>query len=218
MRIGIIGAGNVGSTLGKLLVRAGHEVTLSHRGAPDELAELVAQLGGRARAATVDEAARDAEVTLLAIPFGRFQELSPAAFARNVVVDATNYYPDRDGDFPEIDDGGVTSSELIARYLVEARLVKAFNNLPMSVLEERARPPGAPDRLALPVSSDFPEARRMAMRLVDEVGYDPIDLGGLVDGGRLQQQGGPLFLRALDSEALLAAIDSARAQPLPPVP
>ena len=99
--------------------------------------------------------------------------------------------------FAEVDDGRATSSELIDRHLGEARLVKAFNNLPMAVLKEKARPRGAPDRIALPLSSDYPEAKRVVARLIDQIGFDPVDLGGLVDGGRLHQQGGPLYLKPL---------------------
>ena len=195
MRIGIVGSGNVGSTLAELFIRAGHEVTLSHAGAPDELRDLVTRLGERARATTVTEAVRQGDVVVLALPFGRYRELPPEPFRGKIVVDATNYYPSRDGVFAEIDDGRATSSELIDRHLGEARLVKALNNLPMAVLEEKARPRGAPDRIALPLSSEYPEAKSVVARLIDQIGFDPVDLGGLVDGGRLYQQGGLLYLK-----------------------
>jgi predicted dinucleotide-binding enzyme len=206
MRIGIIGAGTVGSTLGELFVRAGHDVTLSHKGRPDELRDLIARLGDRAHAAMPEQAARLGDVVVLALPFGGYRELPPDPFDRKIVIDATNYYAERDGQFPEIDEGRLTSSEVIDRHLAEARLVKAFNNLPMPVLKERARPKGAPERIALPVSSDYPEAKRVVAQLIDEVGFDPVDLGGLVDGGRRHQQGGPLYTKPLTVDELFVAL------------
>jgi 8-hydroxy-5-deazaflavin:NADPH oxidoreductase len=205
MRIGIVGAGSVGSTLGELFVRAGHDVTLSHAGRPEDLRDPVARLGGRAHAATPEEAARFGDVVVLAVPFGRYRELPRDPVERKIVIDATNYYPERDGKLSEIDEGGLTSSELIDRHLAQARLVKAFNNLPMPMLKEKARPTGAPDRIALPLSSDYPEAKRVVAQLIDEVGFDPVDLGGLVDGGRRHQHGGPLYLKALTIGELFAA-------------
>jgi predicted dinucleotide-binding enzyme len=207
MRIGVIGAGQVGTTLGELLVRAGNEVALAHAGATEELAERVARLGDRAYAGTVEETVRFGDVMVLALPFGRYGELPPERFVGKIVVDATNYYPDRDGFCPELDDELTTSSELIARHLADARVVKAFNNLPMDVVRERARPRGLPDRLALPMSSDYPEAKLVVARLVDETGFDPIDLGGLADGGRLQQKDGPLYLEPRTIAELRAELD-----------
>jgi predicted dinucleotide-binding enzyme len=210
MRIGIVGAGTVGRTLGELFVRAGHDVTLSHDGPPEDLRDVIARLGERAHAATPAEAARPGDVVVLAIPFGRHRELAREPFDRKIVIDATNYYPQRDGKLAEIEGGGLTSSELIDRHLAEARLVKAFNNLPMHVLKEKARPSGAPDRIALPLSSDYPEAKRVVATLIDEAGFDPVDLGGLVDGGRRHQQGGPLYLKTLTVDELFAALGIGR--------
>ncbi len=206
MHIGIIGAGHVGSTLAELFIRAGHEVTLSHAGAPEELRDLVTRLGERAHAATLTEAVQHGDIVVLALPFGRYSELQPEPFRGKIVVDATNYYPSRDGVFAEIDDGRATSSELIERHLGEARLIKAFNNLPMAMLEDKARPRGAPDRIALPLSGDYPEAKRVVARLIDQVGFDPVDLGGLVDGGRLHQQGAPLYLKPLTAAGILRTL------------
>jgi predicted dinucleotide-binding enzyme len=216
MRIGIIGAGTVGTTLGELFVRAGHDVAFSHKGRPEELRELVAQLGNRAHAVKLEEAAQFGDVVVLAIPFGRYRELPAEPFHHKIVIDATNYYPERDDLFAAVDEGRVTSSELIDNHLAEARVVKAFNDLPMSVLKEKARPMGAPDRIALPVSSDYPEAKRMVGRLIDEVGFDPVDLGGLVDGGRLHQRGGRLYLKPLTVHELFAALGLGGEQPPAP--
>jgi 8-hydroxy-5-deazaflavin:NADPH oxidoreductase len=214
MRIGIIGAGNCGSTLAELFVRAGHDVTLSHEGAPEELHDLIARLGSRAHAATTGEAARTSDVVVLAVPFASYRELPPEAFTGKIVIDATNYYPERDGELAELD--VFTSSELIDRQLGEARLVKAFNSVPMSMLRAKARPRGASDRIALPVSSDDPQARRVVIQLIDDAGFDAVELGGLVDGGRLHQKGGPLYLKRLTREQLLAGLGIGGEQPPAP--
>lgn len=215
MRIGILGAGVVGGTLAEMFVDAGHTVTLSHQGPPEELGGLVARLGERADAATPAEAARVGDLVVLAIPFGRYHELPIQPFNCKVTIDATNYYPQRDGNIPELDEGFLTSCELIDRHLVDARLVKAFNNLPMNGLRKLARPRGAPDRIALPVAGDFREAKRLAAQLIDSVGFSPVDLGGLADGARLSQNGGPLYLEALTVRELLIALGAGE-QPLAP--
>ena len=216
MRIGIIGAGHVGSTLAEMFVAAGHAVTLSHQGSPDELASgLVARLGERANAATPEEAARVGDLVVLAIPFGGYRELPIEPFKCKVTIDATNYYPQRDGNFPELDEGLLTSSELIDRHLIDARLVKAFNSLPMNGIQKLARRRGAPDRIAMPVAGDFLEAKRLVAQLIDAVGFRPVDLGGLADGGRLFQNGGLLYLEALTVPELLAMLGAGE-QPLAP--
>jgi predicted dinucleotide-binding enzyme len=216
MRIGMIGAGNVGRTLAELFVRAGHEVTLSHKGPPEDLRDLVARLGERAHAATPEEAARVGDLVVLAIPFGRYRELHPDPFKGKIVIDATNYYPKRDGNFPDLDEGRLTSSERVAHHFAGARLVKAFNNLPMNVLKERARHKGAPDRIALPLSGDDPAAKRVVAQLIDKVGFDPVDLGGLADGGRLHQQGSRLYLQPPTADELRAEVGLGGEQPRAP--
>ena len=201
MNIGIIGAGDVGCTLAELFLRAHHEVTLSHRGAYEDLRHLIARLGPRAHAATASEAARFGDLVVLAIPFAHYRELPPAPFARKSVLDATNYYPERDGEIAALD--GLTSSELLERHLGEARLVKAFNTLPMRMLRELAR---RRERIALPMSSDDRDAKRLVGALIDQLGFDAVDLGGLAEGGRLQQPGGPLYLKPLTVAELRTAL------------
>jgi predicted dinucleotide-binding enzyme len=159
---------------------------------------------------------RIGDLVVLAIPFGRYRELPPDPFKGRIVIDATNYNPQRDGNFPDLDEGRLTSNELIARHFAGARLVKAFNNLPMNVLKERARPKGAPDRIALPLSGDDPEAKRVVAQFIDGVGFEPVDLGGLADGGRLHQQGGPLYLKPLSANELRAAVGLGGEQPRAP--
>ncbi|MBV9957045.1 MAG: NAD(P)-binding domain-containing protein, partial [Acidobacteria bacterium] len=129
MKIGIIGSGNIGANAARLFVRAGHEVVLSNSRAGVGLEALLAELGAQAQAATIEEAARQGEVLLVAIPFGKFRTLPADAFQGKVVIDAGNYYPDRDGHFSELDRDESTSSELLGLHLKGARLVKGFNTI-----------------------------------------------------------------------------------------
>ena len=129
MKIAIIGSGNIGANVARLFVRARHEVALSNSRDGQGLEALVAELGERAHATTIDNAAHFGEVALLAIPFGKYRALPANAFKEKVVIDAGNYYQERDGKFGELDRDETTSSELVASHLREARLVKGFNTI-----------------------------------------------------------------------------------------
>src|ERR1051325_3198317 len=129
MKIGIIGSGNIGATAARLFARAGHEVALSNSRGGVGLEAIIAELEGRARATDIEEAARFGEVVLVAIPFGKYETLPPEAVRGKGVVDAGNYYPQRDGNFAALDSGETTSSELVASHLRGARLVKGFNTI-----------------------------------------------------------------------------------------
>src|SRR5215212_10539411 len=127
MKIGIIGSGNIGATAAGLFARAVHEVAVSNSRGGAGLETLIAELGEGARAAGIEEAARFGEVVLVAVPFGKYETLPAEAFGGKVVVDAGNYYPQRDGNFALLDGGETTSSELVASHLKGARHVKGFN-------------------------------------------------------------------------------------------
>ena len=126
MNIGIIGAGNIGATAARLFADAGHRVAISNSRGPESLSSLIEEIGPNASAVSVEEAAGFGEVVLVAIPFGRYETLPAAQLADKIVIDATNYYPGRDG---QIYFGGLTSSEVISQHLPGARLVKAFNTM-----------------------------------------------------------------------------------------
>ena len=192
MKIGIIGSGNIGATAARLFAKAGHEVAISNSRGPETLRELVADIGPNVRAATVEEAAEFGEVVLEAIPFGRYKELPVEPLARKVVVDAANYYPQRDG---EIDFGGLTSSEEIACYLGPGvRLVKAFNTMYYETLASEGRPEApVEERLVLFVGGDDEEATARVSRLIEEIGFAPVDTGPLGEGGRKQQPGSAIY-------------------------
>lgn len=207
MRIGIIGAGKIGATAAALLVKSGHEVAISNSRGPDTLRGLVSELGPRAKAVTVEEAARFGDVVLISIQFGRYKGLPPQPFEGKIVIDANNYYPNRDGNFPEIDQGKITSSELIASHLRGAKVIKAFN----TIWYEHLKAQGDPNlprekRRAIFVAGDDPEAKRIVSDLIEEIGFAAVDTGNLRDGGKRQQPGTAIYnkdLTSREAEALL---------------
>ncbi|PPK65428.1 NADPH-dependent F420 reductase [Actinokineospora auranticolor] len=192
MRIGILGSGDIGGTVAGLLVRAGHEVAVANSRGPHTLAGLVAGLGPRGNAATIESAIAYGDVVVLAIPFGRYRDLPADLFTGKIVVDTMNYDRPRDGRIAELDSGETTSSELLAAHLPGARVVKSINTLYYRVL---AAPPE--DRLALFVAGDDPEAKRVVSDLVSDIGFAPLDTGSLAEGGRRQQPGTAVFNVAL---------------------
>jgi 8-hydroxy-5-deazaflavin:NADPH oxidoreductase len=202
MRIGIVGAGHIGGTLARRLVDAGHEVAVSNSRDPGTLAGLVEELGGQAQAMTAAEAVRFGEVVVVSVPFGRYRELPVDGVAGRVVIDTTNYYPERDGRFAELDDDGTTSSELLQTHLPGARVVKAFNAVVWTSLRDRGRPAGDGGRIGIPISGDDEHAKRTVAELIDQIGFDPVDAGTLADGGRRHQPGTPAYAKGLRTAEL----------------
>jgi predicted dinucleotide-binding enzyme len=206
MRIGVIGAGNVGSVLAEHLAAAGCHVAIANSRSPETLLPLIDQIGTHATAVTASEAAGYGDVVVLAIPFGRYDTLRPIDFAGKVAVDAMNYYPDRDGHLPELDHDETTSSELVQRHLPGARVVKAFNAIRAAHLRDYRRSGGAPERYGIPVAGDDDPAKRTVLDLVELIGFEPVDVGTLADGGRLIQPGTEYYLADLPAEELRARI------------
>jgi len=209
VRIGIIGGGKIGATAARLLVDAGHEVAIANSRGPGTLGELVDGLGERARAADAAGAAAFGELVLVAIPFGRYRELPAEALADRTVIDAMNYYPQRDGNYPELDADHTTSSELLAAHLPDARVVKAFNTMLWSTLRDAGKQGPREERLALFVAGDDPDAKDQVTRLIEEIGFAAVDTGGLADGGRRQQMGSPLIRRDVPTREAEEALSRA---------
>lgn len=210
MRIGIVGSGRIGGTMMRLVVAHGHQVAIANTRGPFSLPGLGAELGGRARAATAREAAIGGEAILLALPFGRYRELPVEPFGRKIVVDATNYYADRDGSIGELDADRITSTELIAQHFERARVVKAFNTMNYKTLATAGQT-DAPreERLALFLAGDDPDAKVLVAELIEQLGFAAVDTGSLARGGRLQQPGSAIYntpLHAADAEAALAEV------------
>ena len=189
MRIGILGSGHIGGTLGRDWAKAGHEVLLSSRH-PKDLQKLVEEVGNGARAGTLDEAARFGEVVVLAIPWRNREDLPQSdLFNGKVVIDAMNPYT---AVGTVIDLGNTTSSEEVAKQLPGARLVKAFNTMAFQDLRSGAFRSGR-DRWAIYVAGDDVEAKRVVSGLIEGIGFVPVDTGSLREGGRLQQPGSAIY-------------------------
>ncbi len=208
MKIGIIGAGNIGGTLATRLTALGHQVMLANSRGPQTLKDVAARTG--AKAVTPAEAVNGAEVVVVTIPFGRVPELSRDIFARRAarapIVDTCNYYPGRDGRIEEIEDGMV-ESRWVERHVGQP-VIKAFNNIYFKNLLEGGKPARSPDRIALPVAGDDPQAKRRVLELVDQLGFDAVDAGGLDESWR-QQPGTPCYTSNFGAEKLRRALSEA---------
>jgi 8-hydroxy-5-deazaflavin:NADPH oxidoreductase len=203
MKIGIIGAGEIGGTLAQLLVGAGHEVVLANSRGPESLAETVAALGSAASAGTLEEAARAGEIVFLAIPFNRYLQLPVEPFSGQTVVDAGNYDIGRDGHTAALDRGETTSGELLAAHLPGAKVIKAFNTIWYRRLRDEGRPDRpAADRLAIPVAGDDAAAKATVVALIDQLGFAPVDSGSLAES-RKQEYGTPVFNQPVGPEEAL---------------
>ena len=208
MRIGLIGAGNIGGALARRLTQLGHEVSIANSRGPDTLAGRAKETG--ARPVTVEQAARAGDVVIVAIPEKSVPDLPRDLFdgvpESVVVVDTGNYYPGRDGSIQEIE-SGKTESRWVSDQLGRP-VVKAFNNIRAGSLAKGGKPKGAPGRIALPVAGDSPRAKAVVMRLIDELGFDPIDAGGLDDSWR-QQPDSPVYIKDFDAERVRNALAEA---------
>lgn len=210
MKIGIVGAGNIGATAAHLFIQAKHEVAISNSRGPETLQELVATLGAHAHGTTLEAAARFGDVVLVAIPFGKYQQLPAAAFRGKIVIDAGNYYPNRDGQITELNEGKSTSSELMASHLDGARLVKGFN----TIWSEHLKMQGdvklpLEQRRAIFISGDDSQAKEVIARLIEEIGFAAIDTGSLPEGGRLQQPDSPIYNKTLTTKEAREILETA---------
>jgi predicted dinucleotide-binding enzyme len=190
--LGIIGSGQIGTTLARLAIEAGHTVVLSNSRGPETLRATVAELGPRASAATSSEAAAAGDIVVVTVPVKSFADLPAASLVAKTVIDTCNYGPERDGHIPELDSGSTTSSELLLRYLPGAMPVKVFNNIYYKHLLSLARPTGADDRSYLPMAGDSASAKAAVAEFVDSIGYSVVDAGALADGWR-QATGTPVW-------------------------
>src|SRR5918993_3634018 len=208
MNIGIIGAGMIGETLARRLAQLGHQIAIANSRGPETLRDLASEVG--ATAVTALEAARSGEIVIITIPERSVPDLPRNLFAGVpadvVVIDTGNYYPARDGRIPAIEQGQPESAWVAEQ--IGRPVIKAFNNIYFKSLLENGRPKGAPDRLALPVAGDPAEARAKVMRLVDELGFDPVDAGGIDESWR-QQPGTPCYTADGNAAQLKIALASA---------
>ncbi len=185
--IATIGAGNIGFNVAKAAVQAGHHVVLSNSRGPETLSDLVTELGGNARAATTEEAVARAELVLIAIPLTAVFDLRPDLLDGAIVLDANNYYPQRDGRIADLDSNEATTSELVQRHLAGSRVVKVFNHINAKDIPADGLPAGSPGRRALVVAGDDADAKSIVTRFLDTLGYDAVDLGPLSESWRVER-------------------------------
>jgi predicted dinucleotide-binding enzyme len=213
MKIGILGAGNIGATAARLLVDAGHEVALSNSRGPESLQEMVAQLGPQAHAVTIAEASKFGDAILLAVPWRSPDALPHPELLRNkIVIDAMNPYRP-DGGFYDLE--GSTSSEIVLKRIPGSRLVKAFNTIYYVHLAGRGRKDlPLDDRHTIYVAGDDQEAKQVVSRLIEEIGFASVDTGSLREGGRMQEPDSPIYNKtynAREAREFLASLEEKRA-------
>ncbi len=209
MKIGIIGAGNIGSALTRHFARLGHDVVVANSRGPETLAALARETG--AKPVQVSEVPRGRDLVVVTIPEGKIPQLPRGLFKNAppslIVIDTGNYYPrHRDGQIEAIENG-LLESRWVEQQL-EHPVIKVFNNIYAEHLANRGKPAGAPARIALPVSGDDPRAKQVVMDLVNDMGFDPVDAGGLAESWR-QQPGTPVYTTDFDAAGVGRALAQA---------
>jgi hypothetical protein len=207
-RIAVLGAGHVGPVIARLAAAAGYPTAIAASREPDQIALTAGVLAPGAQPMSARDAVRGADIVVLAIPLHRFGGIDPDMLAGKVVVDMMNYWPDVNGYLAAFDHNPASSSELVAGRLARSRVVKTLNHLGYHQLDEEARPAGDPERRALGVAGDDRAAVEAVAGLVDDIGFDPILLGGL-SSGRILEPDGPVFgqpMSRADFEQSLAAV------------
>ena len=185
--LGLIGAGHIGSQLARLGVSHGYDVVVSNSRGPETLEPLVAELGPRARAATAAEAAAAGDIVVVTIPLKAIGTVPVKPLEGKIVIDTNNYYPQRDGHIPELDDESTTTAELLQRHLPRSKVVKAFNHIYAATLTTAGQPAGTPNRQALAIAGNDADAKRVVAQLIDQFGFDVVDVGPLSESWRIQR-------------------------------
>ncbi len=196
-----IGAGNIGTNVAMAAIQAGYDVVLSNSRGPESLSSVAKELGPMARAATIEEAAAAGDIVLVAIPLKSIGDIPAAPLAGKVVIDANNYYPQRDGRIASLDANETTTSEMLQAHLPDSHVVKAFNNIYAAQIPTDGGPEGAPGRRALPIAGDNAEAKATAAALLDDFGYDAVDLGPLSESWRVERDT-PAYVKPTTADEL----------------
>lgn len=212
MKIGILGAGNIGAVAARLFIEAGHDVAISNSRGPESLEALVKELGPRAHAMTIAGAAGFGDVILLAVPWRSPEALPhPALLRDKIVIDAMNPYRP-DGGFYDLADS--TSSEIVLQRIPGGRLVKAFNTIYYVHLANRGRKDlPLEERHSIYVAGDDEEAKKVVAGLIEEIGFAAVDTGSLREGGRLQEPNSPIYnqtYNAREAREFLASLEEKR--------
>jgi 8-hydroxy-5-deazaflavin:NADPH oxidoreductase len=207
--IGIIGGGHVGSNLAKAAIAHGYDVVLSGSGDPDALKSLVGELGPKARAAAAAEAAEAGDFAIVATPVTAVGSIPVEPLRNKVVIATINYFPQRDRRIAEIDDGTITVPGVLQRHLPDSKVVRAFSMLDAADMSGDGHPKGDPKRRAIAIAGDDAAAKQLVAGLVDEFGFDVVDLGGLAESWRVDP-GHKGFVTRQTAEELRANAAAAR--------
>ncbi|WP_100487822.1 NADPH-dependent F420 reductase [Sporolactobacillus pectinivorans] len=209
MKISFIGSGNIGKTVARCFIKAGHTVVMSNSRGPETLSDLVQELGPQATAATAEQAAREGEIVVVTVPLFALPKVPVEAMAGKTVIDTMNYYPQRDGRIKELDNGSTTTSELTAKHLPQSHVVKAFNSIFATEIETTARPENDPQRRTLPIAGDDAAAKKTVTDLLQSIGFDVYDAGALHEGFRFQN-GTPAYCAKGNREKLVRLLEEAK--------
>jgi 8-hydroxy-5-deazaflavin:NADPH oxidoreductase len=185
--IGIIGAGHIGSQVARKAVELGYDVVISNSRGPETLQDLVSELGPKARAATAAEAAAAGDFAVVTVPLKSYKDIPVEPLAGKIVIDTNNYYWERDGRIPALDNGEATTSGLLQEHLPQSKVAKGFNHIMAKDITTDGTPAGTEDRRALATASDYPEAAELVTRLYDEFGFDTVDVGPLSESWRVER-------------------------------
>lgn len=205
MKIGIIGAGFIARAVTAVAMKSGHQVMVSNSRGPETLFSLIGTTG--CKAGTPAEAAAFGDIVVVAIPLKAYQSIPVAELDGKIVLDANNYYPERDGHIKDLDYGPLTSSELLAQHLPGSKIVKAFNATTAGDIE-KDWPAGSPDRRALPIAGDDADAKKVVSELFEELGFDIVDAGPLKEGNSFQPDT-PAYCVPFDKTGLREALEAA---------
>ncbi len=185
--VGIIGAGNIGSTLATGLVARGYDVVIANSRGPETLADVIAPLGGRARAATAAEAAEAADWAIVTVPLKALGDIPVEPLAGKIVLDTCNYYWERDGHIPALDQKQTTTSQLMQQHLPTSKVAKAFNHIRSTEILTDGTSAGTAGRRALATAGDDADAVAHVTALYDEFGFDTVNIGPLAESWRVER-------------------------------
>lgn len=185
--IGIIGAGHIGSQVARKAAELGYDVVISNSRGPETLTDLVAELGPKARAATAAEAAAAGDFAVVTVPLKNYKDVPAEPLAGKIVIDTNNYYWERDGRVPALDNGEATTSGLLQEHLSQSKVAKGFNHIMAKDITTDGTPAGTDNRRALATASDYPEAAELVANLYDEFGFDTVNVGPLEESWRVER-------------------------------
>jgi predicted dinucleotide-binding enzyme len=206
--IGFIGSGNIGSQVARKAIENGYDVVMSNSRGPETLADLIAELGPKATAATAAEAGAAGDVVVVTVPLKNYRQVPVKPLAGKIVIDTNNYYFEREGHIAELDDGTTTVSSLLQEHLPTSRVAKAFNAIRFDHITTEGTPAGTPNRRALATASDFEDAAAFVTKLYDEFGFDTVNIGPLSESWRVDR-GRPAYGAEVNREELATILAEA---------